>query len=586
MACDSNLGEDLLAAEVPCLSSNEVRALLREVYGVEGTLRPLSGERDQNLRVQTAGGADYVLKIANSAEDHADHECQMAVLEHALQKDPTLPLPRPVRARSGKGVVEYPAGGTTILVRMLTYLPGRPVHGVPASPAFRRQLGRLAGRLLTALAGFDGQPNGEGLIWDLRNAGSLEGKLVFITDAQRRALAGQALRWFRRSVATRSEQLPVQLIHNDINHNNILCGESGEDIAGIIDFGDMVRSWRVNETAIVIAHQLYGQPDPIGVACEILQGQADHMGLTADEVAALPALVAMRLATREIVAAWRQHQENRVRYSTEVSELGWKALEDWMALEDTTRDFKLRDAQEGGKSFDRLMARRDRALGPAYKSFYRTTFQPVRGEGVWVFDAAGKRYLDAYNNVPHVGHCHPHVVEQATQQLATFNSNTRYPSELIVTYAERLKETLPAALDTIMFMCTGTEANELAWRIAKANSGGSGAVITRSAFHGNSTIIGALDSSTIPADRLEPWIATVPAPEFPVHDVTRPAPEADEYIAEYRSALARLESHGHRPAAVYHCPVFASDGLFSAPKGFMEPAIDVLRSCRRVDRGG
>jgi 4-aminobutyrate aminotransferase-like enzyme len=92
-----------------------------------------------------------------------------------------------------------------------------------------------------------------------------------------------------------------------------------------------------------------------------------------------------------------------------------------------------------------------------------------------VTDQDGKRYLDAYNNVPHVGHCHPRVVEAASRQLATFNSNTRYPSELIVDYAERLAETMPAPLKVCMFVCSGTEANELAWRIAMANSGGSGA---------------------------------------------------------------------------------------------------------------
>lgn len=583
MAGDNRHSEDLLSAEIPYLSSDEINILLRGVYGVEGELRTLTGERDQNLRVLTGDGADYVLKIANSAEDHAQLNCQMTVLEHALQKDPALQVPRPVRSRDGEMVVEYTSGGTTVLARLLTYLPGRPMHGLPTSPRFRRQLGRAAGRLLNALSGFDGRPNGEDFIWDIRNAGHLEGKLAHIADPDRRALAEQALNAFRSLAALRANRLPMQLIHNDINHNNILCSDSGDDIAGLIDFGDMVRSWRVNEIAIVIAHQLYGQPDPVGVACEILQGQADHVALSADEVAALPGLVAMRLATREIIAAWRRHQENRVIYRDDVSELGWKALEVWMALEDTTRDARLREAAGGagaasGGDFDRLMARRDRALGPAYKSFYRTAFQPVRGEGVWVFDAAGKRYLDAYNNVPHVGHCHPHVVEQATKQLARFNSNTRYPSDLIITYAERLKETLPAELDTIMFVCTGTEANELAWRIAKANSGGSGAIVTRSAFHGNSTIIGALDTSTIPAERLEPWVATVPAPEFPGQDNDRAAPDAAAYAADYKSALAGLDARGHRPAAFFACPVFASDGLFSVPQGFLDPALDVLRS--------
>jgi len=227
--------------------------------------------------------------------------------------------------------------------------------------------------------------------------------------------------------------------------------------------------------------------------------------------------------------------------------------------------------------YDTLMERRARLLGPMYKQFYQAPFAPVRGEGVWVSDENGKRYLDAYNNVPHVGHCHPRVVEAASRQLATFNSNTRYPSELIVDYAERLAETMPDPLKVCMFVCSGTEANELAWRIAMANSGGSGALITRSAFHGNSTIIGALDSSTIPAERQQGWVATVPAPEHRGVGDRTPKLTASEYAEQYRRAIASLAERGHRPAALLACPVFASDGLYSPPAGYLDEAIAEVR---------
>ncbi|MGO4740380.1 aspartate aminotransferase family protein [Bosea sp. 2KB_26] len=227
--------------------------------------------------------------------------------------------------------------------------------------------------------------------------------------------------------------------------------------------------------------------------------------------------------------------------------------------------------------YDTLMERRARLLGPMYKQFYQTPFAPVRGEGVWVTDHAGKRYLDAYNNVPHVGHCHPRVVEAASRQIATFNSNTRYPSELIVDYAERLAETMPDPLKVCMFVCSGTEANELAWRIAMANSGGDGALVTKSAFHGNSTIIGALDSSTLPAERLQDWVATVPAPEHRGVGDRTPKLTASAYTGQYRQAIAGLAHRGHRPAALFACPVFASDGLYSPPAGYLDEAMAEVR---------
>nr|WP_241020054.1 aminotransferase class III-fold pyridoxal phosphate-dependent enzyme [Burkholderia sp. Ac-20345] len=223
------------------------------------------------------------------------------------------------------------------------------------------------------------------------------------------------------------------------------------------------------------------------------------------------------------------------------------------------------------------MRRRSAFLGPIYKQFYERPFFPVRGEGVWISDYKGKQYLDAYNNVPHVGHCHPHVVEAATRQLSTFNSNTRYPSDLIVDYAERLAATMPDPLKVCMFVCSGTEANELAWRIARANSGGSGALVTRSAFHGNSTIIGALDTSTLAEQNLEPWVSTVPAPQFPGARTDREKPDVESYARAYESSIDALSARGHTPAALFVCPVFASDGLYSAPSGFLEHAMSTVR---------
>ena len=132
-----------------------------------------------------------------------------------------------------------------------------------------------------------------------------------------------------------------------------------------------------------------------------------------------------------------------------------------------------------------MLERRNKLLGPAYRLFYDEPVHIVRGEGVWLYDADGKRYLDMYNNVPHVGHCHPHVVEALTRQIATLNTHTRYLHENILDYAERLTGKFPQPLDTVMFSCTGSEANELALRIARACTGGTGVIVTDFAYHGN-----------------------------------------------------------------------------------------------------
>ena len=152
-------------------------------------------------------------------------------------------------------------------------------------------------------------------------------------------------------------------------------------------------------------------------------------------------------------------------------------------------------------STDSLLERRFRVLGRHSPLFYDKPLQLVRGEGVWVYDADGRRYLDAYNNVPHVGHCHPRVVEALSRQARTLNSHTRYLDETVVTYAERLTATFQPSLSRVFFTCTGSESNELALRIARECTGHDGIIATDFAYHGNTAAVAQISSVFTPAER-------------------------------------------------------------------------------------
>ncbi len=132
---------------------------------------------------------------------------------------------------------------------------------------------------------------------------------------------------------------------------------------------------------------------------------------------------------------------------------------------------------------EKLLERRFKALGRNAPLFYDRPVHLVRGEGVWVEDADGRRYLDAYNNVPHVGHCHPRVVEAVARQAGTLNLHTRYLHELVVEYAERLTATLADPLDTAILTCSGSEANELALRMARFATGKQGVIVSDFSYH-------------------------------------------------------------------------------------------------------
>ena len=144
-----------------------------------------------------------------------------------------------------------------------------------------------------------------------------------------------------------------------------------------------------------------------------------------------------------------------------------------------------------------LIARRSRLLGPAYRLFYDQPVQFVRGEGVWLYDAGGQRYLDAYNNVASVGHCHPHVVQAIARQAAVLNTHTRYLHHTVLDFAEKLLATFPAQIGHVMFTCTGSEANDLALRVARTCTGGTGFIVTANAYHGVTSALAELSLSLI-----------------------------------------------------------------------------------------
>jgi len=222
----------------------------------------------------------------------------------------------------------------------------------------------------------------------------------------------------------------------------------------------------------------------------------------------------------------------------------------------------------------KLIARREAALGPAYRLFYETPVHFVRGEGVWLYDPDGNAYLDAYNNVASVGHCRPEVVEAIAKQSAILNTHTRYLDENIVNYSERLLAKFPASLSHVMFTCTGSEANDLALRIAKKFTGGTGFIITEMAYHGGTDLVAGLSPSLGPAVGLGEHVRTVPAP-----DTTRvPADKLATYFADgVRAAIADLCRHGIKPAAFIVDTIFSSDGVFADPPGFLQEAVNAAR---------
>ena len=216
-----------------------------------------------------------------------------------------------------------------------------------------------------------------------------------------------------------------------------------------------------------------------------------------------------------------------------------------------------------------LLARRQRVLGSGYRLFYDEPLHVARGEGVWLFDHQGKRYLDVYNNVASVGHCHPAVVEAMARQSAQLNTHTRYLHHAIVDFAEDLLSEFPAELNNVMLTCTGSEANDLALRIARHVTGGTGILVTRWAYHGVTSALAELSPSLGDGVARGSHVKLIDAPDTYRH------PGA--FLTSIRQALAQMQQDGIRPAALLVDTIFSSDGVFCAPAGEMAQAATLIR---------
>ena len=225
-----------------------------------------------------------------------------------------------------------------------------------------------------------------------------------------------------------------------------------------------------------------------------------------------------------------------------------------------------------------LMARREAVLGPNVPTFFENPVHLVKGEGVWVWDADGRKYLDCYNNVPHVGHCHPNVVAAIAAQAAILNTHTRYLHDGVIDYAERLTAKFQPQLNQVIMVCSGSEANDIALRMAQAMTGKTGIISTDNTYHGNTMAVSQLSSRKPPIGGYAANIRHVTAPDTlrPVGGNT--AGQAEAFAREIQIAIDDLEASGHGFSGFLFCPTFANEGLPNLPQDFMQPAAKVIHA--------
>jgi len=580
---------DILLSAPPTLTDGEAKELARRFYGVDATATPLGSERDQNFRLRSDNGAQLLLKIANVAEDPESLRFENAALAHIAQVAPDFPVPRVIRTVDGSDMTRFEQDNDTYWVRAISWVAGRTLRDVPIDEALRRQLGSSLAELGRALRGFFHPAGNKQLLWDIRHTADLARWLEHIDDPSVRSLCEECIADFRSETLPQLPALRSQVIHNDLNASNVLVSDEPQPtITGVVDFGDMIHGPLVCDVAVGAAYQLLSGDDPLAGAIQFVEAYHRVNPLEPGEVGVLYDLIRARLVTTLIITAWRagRYPENRdyILRNAHVAGAQLRLLCQSGATTATDRfartcmPVRSPTRSSGTDEAEKMLKRRQALLGPAYRLFYRRPVHIVRGENVWLYDAQGKAYLDAYNNVPLVGHCHPKVVAALSDQAATLNTHTRYLHDTVLDYAEQLLAMFPADLDRVMFGCTGSEANELALRIARAHTGNAGVIVSQNAYHGNTTAISQLSPSYEAPETRADWVETIPPPDTYRRATGASEDEvAQEFLAEVNAAIDRLASRGIRPAALLLDAGFTSDGMFRAPASALAGAAELVR---------
>jgi 4-aminobutyrate aminotransferase-like enzyme/Ser/Thr protein kinase RdoA (MazF antagonist) len=495
----------VLDSTPPRFTANEAAQIAADIFGVEGSASALGSERDQAFLLDD-GEAGRVLKISNSGESGATLDLEEAAIAHIAAVDPGLPVARLLAPRAAFDGHQ---------VRVFEQR-----HGLKAGPELEdsavRGIAEAHARLCLALRSFFHPAAGRELLWNLRYAPQLRPLLAEIGDSDRRALVARTLDRFDERVLPRWGHLRAQVAHGDFNLDNLLVDEHGR-LTGILDFGDCCHTALAADVAIALASFLRGRPleDSFRVSRIALDGFVSRLPFEELELEVLGDLLATRLATIVSISAWRSRAfPENTEYIEAWDADSWQLLEflDGLDPDEIAYEF---GARRPVAATPELARRRNEALGGLLTPLtYRRPVHAVRAEGVWIYEPDGGRLLDAYNNVPVVGHCHPRVTESVVRQTRLGATNARYLADPLVELAERLVATFPpeAGLDTVLLVNSGSEANDLAWRLAAAVTGRDGALVTENAYHGVTAASTALSPEDWPADGRPSRVASIPPP--------------------------------------------------------------------------
>jgi 4-aminobutyrate aminotransferase-like enzyme/Ser/Thr protein kinase RdoA (MazF antagonist) len=565
----------------PSFGFAEGERIARDLYGLAVSASALPGERDSNFRLRAADGREFVLKIQEVAADAESTDCLVSVLDHLAEQDPALPVPRLFPTQNGEAVGRFSRDESDYATCLLSFLPGHLLADSRPGDGLLHDTGATLARLDRALQGFFHPSLNRRLAWDARRLPELAEFSGYIEAPALRGTVDRIAGAFR-SCLPRLRGLRSQAIHGDCHAGNLLADADGQSVCGILDFGDMIHAPLIFEPAVAMSELLTEAVTPLASVAAVLRGYTRDQTVRAEEVELLYDIITARHVVTLLVHAWRRHHDSAgARVLDDAAIHSERSLHH---LESMNRQALIRTWHEaagtlsgpaGARSEAAVetdtastsavdLARRHRLMGAGAELFYEKPLHLVRGAGVWLYDAQGRPYLDVYNNVPHVGHTHPTVVAAIQKQTAILATHTRYLHEKILEYAERLTARFPAHLNACIFVNSGSEANDVAWRMARMATGHRGGLVMENAYHGVTDAVAALTPSR--GRPHDPWVVTIaPPPDGLGPGDAMSAAELATAARDVDGAIETLRERGFAPAAFYIDTAITSSGIFDPP---------------------
>jgi 4-aminobutyrate aminotransferase-like enzyme len=423
--------------------------------------------------------------------------------------------------------------------------------------------------------------------WDLSAASRHRPSVARVPDPGCRRDLECAFHLWAACAAPRLPDLPSSIIHGDANDENLMV--ANDHIVGLLDFGDCLLNPTVSDLAIALVYAMLELDDPLEAGALVVGAYDDVRPLETAELDVLFPLICGRLAASVAVAAERRHEDPDRSEWFVTEERAWRLLRALVGFEPAEARAVLAAStgaaveRDAGAAPRELLEKRKVHIGSSLSIAYAEPLKMVRGEGQYLHASSGRPYLDLVNNVCHVGHCHPRVVEAGQRQMARLNTNTRYLYDGLTEYAERLTATLPEPLRVCFFVNSGSEANELALRLARTHTGRRDVVVLEGAYHGHTGNLIAISpykfegrgGTGVP----EPWVHVAPMPDGyrgRHRGTDRTTGEA------YGEEVGRVISEAAAPTGAFITESLLScAGQIVPPEGFLETAFRYVR-----DAGG